>query len=71
MNFMGFYVSKRVAEAEGLPPEDANPIALFGAIGPFTPLRILLVQTIARQQAPVPVAPATTGEGGNGGGGVT
>lgn len=55
MNFMAFYVSKGIAECEGLPPEDASRIALLGAMRPFDPITVLLVQTIARQQAPVPV----------------
>ncbi len=54
MDFMSFFVSKGIAECEGLESSDASRVALIGAIRPFTPLTVLLVQTIARQQAPSP-----------------
>lgn len=60
---LGYVVSKGIAESEGLPSSDASRVALIGALRPFNALTALLVQTVARQQAPAPApAPAATGE---------
>jgi hypothetical protein len=59
MDFMSFFVSKEIAKCSGpLSDDDASRVALIGAIRPFTPLTVLLVQAIARRQGPFLGRPA-------------